>query len=322
MTYNADIPLLFSEIDPAQNNAVDRCCSHRRIQRDQGLVGTAGWLRQSRFGDLQHLLSAGRELFAAVLPINGVAFDRTHPDASKFVATAGDRASGISRNRPGPPGECRTADARSIHCGIANGAACRRRIRIDRGRRQSTSRHNPRAERSVHGSGQDLRRDDQCACCGQHRPCPFSIASGSLSGNASRTRRRNAGLHRHQWRCCPNAPSSARHCQSRYLPICFDGQTLTVSDPTKGVIANDSTFTALRLPRRPAHGALTLKPDGTFTYTAEHGCLQHVQLYFTYCANGSTTACATVTLGAAPIETATGISCKRSQLHFEPWPRP
>src|SRR5262249_56269065 len=51
---------------------------------------------------------------------------------------------------------------------------------------------------------------------------------------------------------------------------------------------------------------LTLNSNGTFSFaaTATTGS-------FTYCGNGATSgaACATVTLGAAPIEAGTGITC-------------
>ena len=64
VTYSAErFPLLFSEIDPAQKQEYRPCCSSRRsLQRDQGLVGSTGRLWQSRFRDLQHMLSADREL--------------------------------------------------------------------------------------------------------------------------------------------------------------------------------------------------------------------------------------------------------------------
>ena len=38
VSYYAEIPMLFSEIDPVQNNAVQCCRQHGRVQRDDGLV--------------------------------------------------------------------------------------------------------------------------------------------------------------------------------------------------------------------------------------------------------------------------------------------
>jgi hypothetical protein len=86
------------------------------------------------------------------------------------------------------------------------------------------------------------------------------------------------------------------------------GQTLTVSDPGKGVLANDINVTGAHVIGTPPSG-LTLNPDGTFVYTA--GTPANTPITFTYCGNGTTlgAACALVTLGAAPVEAAGNISC-------------
>src|SRR5437870_2081409 len=85
------------------------------------------------------------------------------------------------------------------------------------------------------------------------------------------------------------------------------GQTLIVSDPGKGVIANDINVAGVKVVGTAPAG-LTLNPDGTFVYTAG------TPITFTYCGNGTTSgpACALVTLGAAPIESASGITCPGS----------
>jgi len=80
------------------------------------------------------------------------------------------------------------------------------------------------------------------------------------------------------------------------------GQTLTVSDPFKGVIANDVNISGVQVVGTAPAG-LTLNPDGTFTY------IGGTPTSFMYCGNGQTSgpACTTVTLGAAPLEAAGGI---------------
>src|SRR5882762_3631841 len=87
------------------------------------------------------------------------------------------------------------------------------------------------------------------------------------------------------------------------------GQTLTVSDPGKGVIANDTNVSSVALdPANPATGGtVTLNPDGTFAFVPS-GTTNPTSGSFGYCANGTTTICAMVTLGAAPIELASGIT--------------
>jgi hypothetical protein len=96
------------------------------------------------------------------------------------------------------------------------------------------------------------------------------------------------------------------------------GQPLTVSDISKGVIANDTNVFGVRLVSGPTSGTLScsipgsttpLCPNGTFTYTPTGAGTSDA---FTYCANGAAAGtvnlCATVTLGAATIEGAGGIT--------------
>ncbi len=56
ITYNAEVPLLLSEIDPVQNNGGRHRGEHAGLQRDHGVVRPAGRLRQSvAVGDLSAL---------------------------------------------------------------------------------------------------------------------------------------------------------------------------------------------------------------------------------------------------------------------------
>jgi hypothetical protein len=80
------------------------------------------------------------------------------------------------------------------------------------------------------------------------------------------------------------------------------GKTLTVSDPSLGVIGNDINVYGVKVVGTAPAG-LTLNTDGTFIYTAG------ITTSFTYCGNGTTSggACALVTLGAGNAGTAGGI---------------
>jgi hypothetical protein len=84
------------------------------------------------------------------------------------------------------------------------------------------------------------------------------------------------------------------------------GQTLAVSDVGKGVIANDTNVYAVQVKTAPTQGTLTLAANGTFTYVPNSGWSGTDS--FVYQANGDPTIAATVTLGAAPIEAAGGIT--------------
>jgi hypothetical protein len=91
------------------------------------------------------------------------------------------------------------------------------------------------------------------------------------------------------------------------------GHTLTISDPAKGVIANDVNVFGVAVLTAPTNGTLTLNPNGTFTYVANATWSGDT---FTYCGNGATSgaACALVTLnpctsGSGCLEAASGITC-------------
>ena len=89
VTYNAEIPLLFSEIDPAQNKNVNAAVL------TPGFSETAVWSGQP--GGCGNPASATyNTCYPPVVNyspryylINGVAFDKTNANVSRFVATAG-----------------------------------------------------------------------------------------------------------------------------------------------------------------------------------------------------------------------------------------
>ena len=68
MTYNAEVPLLFSEIDPVQNNAVSTAVNTAGFSETAVWSGQPGGCGNPSSPTYQHLLSAGGELHAAVLP--------------------------------------------------------------------------------------------------------------------------------------------------------------------------------------------------------------------------------------------------------------
>ena len=77
-----------------------------------------------------------------------------------------------------------------------------------------------------------------------------------------------------------NSVAVARPDIYAYAP----GVTLKVSDPGKGVIANDSNVYGVQVSTLPTAGTLTLYPNGTFTYAPSGGAADS----FGYCANGTT----------------------------------
>lgn len=102
------------------------------------------------------------------------------------------------------------------------------------------------------------------------------------------------------------------------------GSNLMVTDPAKGVIANDIGVYGVQLLVAPAGGTVTLNSDGTFTYAPNSGTTSDT---FTYQANGNPALKATVTLtacgkgclGKAPTANADSYTSNvASQLHIAP----
>src|SRR5207253_610165 len=94
----------------------------------------------------------------------------------------------------------------------------------------------------------------------------------SLSGNASA---RDAGMLAYigiNGAALPATPAfAAAVARADTYNSVIAGHTVTVSDPGKGVIANDTNVYGVQLLTAPTGGTLSLNADGTFTYAANAG---------------------------------------------------
>jgi FtsP/CotA-like multicopper oxidase with cupredoxin domain len=149
VTYDADVALLFSEIDPVQNAAVDAAVS------TAGFSETKVWSGQpGHCGDP----GAGSEFNTCYPPavnydpryylINGVSFDRTNPSASSIAlltppTNEGGGGGEEEQTAAKVPGERGPADARARR-GRSQSDSLRRR-------RQPAARRTQSAKRRVHG---------------------------------------------------------------------------------------------------------------------------------------------------------------------------
>ena len=242
--------MLLSEIDPVQNKAVDAAVNTAGFQRDDGVVGTA---RQAAAIRLRRTTNTCYPPAVNYTPlyylINGVAFDKSKRSALR-CSPYRVRQRGVTGN----------VLVRLVNAGLRmhvpsivgsqTGLQAAAGLRADRRRRQSAARRSPRAERSLHGCGQDLRRDDQCArrggdCSSDLRPRVEPV------GQRDRARRRHAGLHQRQWRRAAQRAvlSELRSANPDTYTSVIPGQTLTVSDPAKGVIANDVNVYGVKVAR-------------------------------------------------------------------------
>src|ERR1700751_2890753 len=124
----------------------------------------------------------------------------------------------------------------------------------------------------------------------------------SLSGNSVS---RDAGMLAYIGTNGASLPAGAASVGAQANPDMYNsivsGNTFTITDPSKGVLANDVNVYGVQVVGTVP--GLTLNSDGTFSYIGG-------PTSFTYCGNGATSGptCSLVTLGAAPIEAATGIT--------------
>ena len=125
----------------------------------------------------------------------------------------------------------------------------------------------------------------------------------SLSGNAVN---RDAGMIAYIGINGGTAPTTGATAGATANPDSYGsvipGKVFTVSDPSKGVIANDINVYGVRLTTAAGNGSVVLSSNGTFTYTPNSSWTASTTDTFQYCANNSSSACTTVTLSAAPIE--------------------
>ncbi|WP_109488884.1 choice-of-anchor D domain-containing protein [Occallatibacter savannae] len=255
--------------------------------------------------------------------INGVAFDKTNAAKSVFAATpAGSTGAPVSGN----------VLVRLVNAGLRMHvpALVGSTIGGKSGFGLVAEDGNPlpgvqRIQSEVFmaaGKTYDVMIDAPAVNNGSAPAVPVYDRELSLSGNAIA---RDAGMLAYigvNGAGAPAAPGggTAKANNDIYNAV-IAGQTLTISDPSKGVIANDVNIYGVQIQAggtAPQHGTVTLNADGTFKYqpnsdwpatTASN--YSSFSDSFTYCGNGATTgaACATVTLNADAIESAGGISC-------------
>ena len=336
VAYNSEVPLLLSEIDPVQNTAVNTAVTTSGFSETKVWSGQPGQCGNpsSPVGVVNTCYPPAVNYSPLYYLINGVAFDRTHASTSLFASAPGTAATPITGTVL-----VRLANAGlRMHVpslvGTLTGGNPAASVPAVSGFSLIAEDGNPlpgvaHVQSEVFmpaGKTYDLMINVPAAPVAPATATALPIYDRqlSLSGNATA---RDAGMLAYigiNGAGLPSAPAftaavARPDTYNSVLPCTAAPCTpVTVSDPGRGVIANDTNVTGVQVLAAPSGGTLALNANGTFTYTPNVGTTSDS---YTYCANGSVSgspaACssgisATVTLGAAPIEAGSGITMNPS----------
>ncbi|MBN3787812.1 Ig-like domain-containing protein [Burkholderia sp. Ac-20353] len=263
--YDADVPLVMSEIDPVQNAAVAAAVATPGFSETAAWSGQPGGCGDSKSVSFGTCYPPAVNYDPRYYLINGVAFDRTSPNLSAF-----------------PPSVNVSPTTGQILVRLVN-AGLRMHIPAVVGAQTGSPSSvpgfsliaedgnllpgNPRIQNSVFmaaGKTSDVIVNAPAA-----GPLPVYDRELSLSTNNMR----DGGMQGYIAvnNAMPSATAGIGETPSTTTAKYFFVQnvTLTVSDPAKGVIANDSGVYGVKIATPPAHAALNsfnLNTDGTFTY--------------------------------------------------------
>ncbi len=335
VTYNADIPLLFSEIDPVQNNAVATAVNTAGFSETRvwsGLTGGCGnpaspagvantcYPPVVNYTPLYYLIN-GRTFdttnaAASLYPVN-LLTGGTSPVAGKVLvrlANAGSKmhvpaivgaqttvtstVGGVATTST-PVGMTLIAEDGNVLPGLAR---VQNEVFLAAGKTYDVSINAPATVTTA---------------------LPIYDRELSLSANATG---RDGGMLAYISINGAGVPAATAAGAAAAVADSYNavvpGQPLVVSDPSKGVIANDVRVYGVSLLTAPTNGTVVLNANGTFTYTPTGTTFTTDS--FTYCANSAftpataTTAAscssaaltATVSLGASTVLSSdSGVTC-------------
>ena len=339
VTYSAEVPLLLSEIDPVQNRAVDAAVatagfSETKVWSALSLPGSTTSGCGSQF--LADGVTANPDYNTCYPPavnfdpryylINGTSFDASNPVRSLYGALPAATASGSVLVRFVNAGL-------RMHVPSIVGALTTPAVVAPGTTAAPTAGFSLVAEDGNPLPGVSRVQGEIFLAAGKthdvmiNAPIATSLPVFDRQLSLSTNNQRNGGMLAYITTQVPNAsqlPSSG--VTATAVPDSYSlvsGNTLTVSDPSKGVLANDIGIYGAKVVGAVPAGLTTFNADGTFTYTG-------APITFTYCGNGaiSGAACATVTiaactgacLGTAPVASAVQFRSNVASRYLSPPP--
>lgn len=324
VSYDAEVPLVFGEIDPVQNTEVSNAVNKSGFDEKTVWSGQPGGCGNPTSPTYQTCYPPVVNYTPLYYLINGVAFNRNSAQGSLFPVTPGILA---PVKAPG------TILVRMVNAGsrmhvpsivgaqTGNAGSGGFSLIAEDGNPLPGI---PRVQSEVFlsaGKTYDVMINAPAAGA---TALPVFDRELSLSANATA---RDSGMLAYlsiNGSGLPNMPALNGPVANpdAYTSV-VPGVTLNISDPSKGVIANDVNVFGVAANALPAHGTLTLNGNGTFTYLPDASwgaaTTPTTQDTFTYLANASTTVGATVTLSAAPVESSSGITlCNPTATNANP----
>jgi hypothetical protein len=309
VSYNAEVPLIFSEIDPVQNNAVNNAVNTAGFSETMVWSGLPGGCADPTSATYHQCYPPAVNYTPLYYLINGVAFNKTNPSGSLFSSLP---ATGVAGN----------VLVRLVNAGLrmhvpaivgsktGNTAQAGLTLIAEDG---NILPGIPRVQNEVFlaaGKTYDVMINAPPA---SQPALPIYDRELSLSGGRIN---RDAGMLAYIGTNGATLPTGggvgAAVARADAYTALVAGQTLSVSDPAKGVIANDSNVFGVSLLTQAANGTVALYADGTFTYVPSGSGTSDS---FSYCANGSVTAgvCSsgiTASVALSPTNIAdSGITC-------------
>ena len=303
VTYSSELPVLFSEIDPVQNKLVSAAVNTAGFSETNVWDGHAGQCGDpnAAVGVVNTCYPPAVNYTPTYFLINGVGFSKANASASLFASSLGTATSQVSGN----------VLVRLVNAGL--------RMHVPSIVGATTTPANSVAGTSPGMSlvaedgnplpGAQKVQSEVFMAAGKTYDVMINVPQGStalpiydrelsLSGDKIN---RDAGMLAYIGVNGSQIPAAAGIGAAQANPDTYNAvvvnQTLTISDPSKGVIANDVNVFGVQVITKPAHGTLTLNEDGTFTFAADGTWVaagvtptagQTQSDAFTYCGNGAT----------------------------------